>query len=508
MRDVVINYQTGINEQGLRLNRADVESLLFLFEHKLISQPQLFQFYTLIKSIHYDSFRKRIGKFANLGLVQIKKYSISKKRKGVETNLIQLTTKGHWLLKEAGFLNDSTFEINQQGAKWDRSLAIKEVVLHAIKSEGQQHGVVIGGENKHLYLFQKERAARLNLIGKADDEFPHNTVFISAEQFPLEENTSSDEKSFVLKPNILYSFRSFIDMFPNVNHESVVEPDWILGINNNLLNIEVDTGYRTFVKGEANNGETITIEEQMKKYVQLVEKYPLQHTVLYVYLDDSFSFKKNYGKKIQKIRNFKQLIMNDELMKNSPLEIYVLSLESSRNAIETLLRLYRGDITDESLINDTFIYLSNKYLIQGKYSSRLLSSNNARELHYLIPMEELNLHKLFYFSASEGGRVEKILIPIPMYEGNVRNQYHLQQLSIQLKENKLKWGLPDDSKILAIYPNKDSMDKDIFRSDIANEQVILCNLENLAVTDNNSIFYDTTRKGEMSFDEATRNYEG
>lgn len=512
LENTIIKYITGPNGKGLKLNRADVETLLFLFEHKLISQPQLFQFYSLIKAIHYDSFRKKVNKFAKLGLIQLKKYVIKKKRKGVETTLIQLTEKGFWLLKKAGYLNNTSFDINQIGMKWDRTLAIKEIVLHAIKAEGMKKGVVTGGQNKHLYLFDKKKATALNLVTNAEYDLPPNTVTICSNEFSEDMTKISSEKivdSFVLKRDILYSFNSITQMFPNDSHENMLEPDWILGLNNNLLDIEVDTGYRTFVNGEEiiELGKAVTIEERMNQYIQLHENYPLNHTVIYVYLDDSFLFKKNYGKKLQRIRNLKKIIMNVDSIRESPLDIYVISLESSKNVVETLFHLFRGDISDEGLIEDAFKEISSKSEINAHYTNQLLSIENARQLNYLIPQEELRIQKLFYFYALKNGkRIEKVLIPIPMYEGNVRSQALLQHLSNLLKENKLKWGLPDDSKILAIYPNKEAMDRDIFRSDAVKEQIILCNLEELKF-DKYCKFYDINRKGEMSFNEATRNNE-
>jgi hypothetical protein len=495
----VIDYRTGNNAKGVRLTHADLETLLFLFEHKLISQTQLYEFYTLIKDIHYDSFRKRMNKFAKNGIIQFKKYEITKKRKGVVKNLILLDTKGYEILYAAGLLErmDNPY---QNRTNWDRLLATKEVVLQAIKLDMQRTGLLIGGDNKHLYILQKEKALKQNLI--KEEDIRKEKMILHEVKKPLVLNY--DSKPFVLKPNILYSFSSYRTMFPNIEHHA--EPDWILGINQNILNIEIDTGYRTLIKEES---ETISVDEQMKKYIELSEQFSsLKHTVLYIYMDDSFPFRKNYGRKTQRIKNFKQFIMQEEKIRNSSLNIFVSSLERSKYILGHLLSCFRGILNKEKMLREAMTCLMETLEAEHKYT--ILHFKNREEIirNFSLPAYQLSVDELLSITWKDGDQPkERVLIPFVLFEGDVRSQDEVQLLSKQLKENKLIWGLPDDSKILIIYPDQNSMKGDILRNDIPNDSVCFSNMEDLKryCSSNQPLkLYDITRKGEWPFEYATR----
>lgn len=492
----IIDFRTDTNGKGVRLNRADLETLLFLFEHKLVSQTQLYEFYSLFKHIHYDSFRKRMSKFAKNKIIQIKKYEFTKKKSGIVKNLILLDIEGYEILYAAGFLDEGKEEF-LNWTNWDRTIATKEVVIEAIKSDVLRTGVLFGGEHRHLYIFNKDKALNQNLIEESD--LLKGKMIYKKGEPPIYLSWQPLKSKFL--SNVLYSASTYELVFNNLKPE--IEPDWILGINQHIINIEIDLGYRTLIK--VGDSETTSVDELLKKYVRLSKRHPqLKHNILYVYLDDSIPLRKNYGRKIQRIKNFKQRIMDDEIRQSS-LNIFVLSLERSKAVLNNLLSIFRGEQSKRLIRKQVVTDLINNLNVNNGYSVLHLA---GEQVHRLYPSSNKRINEAVLIRWKEEHQLmNRVLIPVVALEGDIRTQDYVQRLSLDLKLKKSAWGLPYDTKILMIYPDRDSMKNDIIRDDIELSSVCITNLEDMKIYESTNQpikFYDITRKGEISFDEATR----
>lgn len=497
--NTIIDYRTGENGKGIRLNIADIETLLFLFEHKLISQTQLYEFYILFKNIHYDSFRKRMSKFVKNKIIQFKKYEFNKKKSGIVKNLILLDTEGYEILYAAGLLKRKQ-EDYQNPTNWDRILATKEVVLHAIKEEAQRAGVLFGIEHQHPYVFQKEKAIKLI----QEDDLIDGNMILSKGQKPIYFNWNPIIPRKIPK-GTPYSSSGYDVMF-RIDADYEINPDWILGFDEQILNIEIDTGYRTLVREE--NSKSRSVDEQLKRYINLANyfsKFKIELSVLYVYLDDSIPFRKNYGRKTQRIKNFKQKMIEEEVIRDSSLNIYVCSLDRSQNVIRNLLSVFHNEQSQKSIIKQLLIELFNYLKLDSKYK---VSYFNKEKINHFYPLSSQSIEQALYITWKEGNQIsERFLIPIPIIEGDIRSQNKAQHLSEQLNGNKQNWGLPYDSKVLMVYPDRESMKGDILRDDIVSNSVCVTNLEELRKYQSKEQqinFYDVTRRGEIAFEDATK----
>ncbi|WP_121616795.1 hypothetical protein [Virgibacillus halodenitrificans] len=492
--EYITDKKTG---KGIRFNRADVETLLFLFEHKLISQNQLYEFYILFKDIHYDSFRKRMNKFAKNKIIQFKRYEFTKKKNGVVKNLILLDVNGFQILYAAGFLSkeQESYEIR---TNWDRALATKEVVLQTIKSDISRTGALFGVENKHLYISHKIKSLEQGFIQEKDVLNGKLTLNKNGSIF-----SDLDPVIFDRLPNdLLFSLPTYKLILP-ISKEIEIEPDWILGINNNFINFELDAGYRTLVKED--NSDTKSVDELLKEYLKLLNRNPeMKMNILYIYLDDSYPFRKNYGRKIQRIKNFKQKIMDDEEIRESPLNIYVLSLERSENALKNLLPVLRGEQSKTYILKQSVTCITNLLKLDNRYS---ISHLYGELFHQHFPLAKELIDEVLLINWEENyKKFERVLIPIVVFEGDVHSQHIVNQLSEEIKNNKMKWGLPYDTKVLVIYPNRESMENDVLRDDIVQHSVCLTNMEDIKTyhsTNQPIKLYDITRKGEIPFEDAT-----
>lgn len=486
-KNTIIDFRTGNNGKGIRLNRADIETLLFLFEHKLISQTQLYEFYILFKGMHYDSFRKRMSKFAKNKIIQFKRYEFTKKKNGIAKDLILLDVEGYEILYAAGFLKEEREEY-QNWTNWDRTLATKEVVLQAFKFEMLRTGVLFGVENRHLYVSPKAPQRQDTFSGK---------LALYKNQPPL--YFSWNPAVFNKAPhNIFYSSPSYRGILP-----VDVEPDWILGLDRRFINIEIDMGYRTLIGEEGSN--TKSVDELIREYVELSHKFPIELSILYIYLDDSIPFRKNYGRKIQRIKNFKQKIMDDKDIRDSSLNIYVVSLERSENVLKNLLSIFHGEQSKLSILQQTLAGISNSLNEDADYSISRLAGEH---IHRLYPLTKDLIDEALLVTRKEGNqKSERILIPAVILEGDIRSHNDIQKLSHELKVNKMMWGLPYDTKVLMIYPDKESMMNDILRDDLEQNSICLTNMEDIkkySETNQPIKLYDITRRGEISFEHATR----
>lgn len=485
--EILIEYKID-NKQGLRLRRADVETLLFLFEEKVLSQKQLYRFYSLFvqQGIHYDSFKKRISKFIRLGLIKNYKYIVKNKRHGVRMNMLQLTEKGHWLLVTANFLKSDFTEITNN--RLDRTLASKEILLHFLEEQSQNKGYFISAATQNLYLTTKYTELIDGFIASSYLKSVDQPIKIHANQYPT---------LFVNSKPLIDVSNLNNGLFFNIEQKSfnsVSISDGVLVVDQHPILVEIDFGHKTIIKNtELNRGseeEAAKVPKVQERILSLVNDISNsdEATILYVYVDDAILFRRYYGEKNNRIHTFKKhfidVLDNEEksnfIGKDKQTNLFVCSLSRSENVTGTILKYIRGELLEERLIDKTFIAF-HQFIEQVEAKQKQFTNiqhvkplNDGQDL---IIFKELNIKHVFHLKQTE--YIDAFFIPLVMYEGNFQCQQQLHFLSQQFKKNKEKLGLPKESRILAIYHNAESMEHDICRDDIEFEEVIFCNLEEL-----------------------------
>jgi hypothetical protein len=512
MNQLSIKFITGKNAQGLYLENADIQTLLFLNEQKLISQMQLYEFYKLFKHVHYDSFRKRMRKFEEKGIIQKRKYVLMRKN-GFRLDLLRITPKGASILIEAGLLSKASGSYEPK-KNYDHVLGTKEVVIQAIRHEAEQTGFMLGGGGEHLFLFNN-KAPNDQLKTSQFLNIPSGNIRIyENEDLGVNQQIQRGEQRFRLI-NTLYSFDPYRYRYLDENRNHFIIPDWVFGfsdgINNYRINIEVDTGSEKFKKGESDERlNIVSIEAKIENYIKLAKLYPRnKHFILIAHLDNSITVKGDYGRKISRIKNFKQRIIGVQGFLDSPLEIYVFPIARSKKVVGHILESIKGKYSEESLLQQAIrALINNPYLIK-QYKIDVIESHEglkaknilATKLDYTVPgiitfteRYPQNPHDIF----------EQSFIPVILFEGDVRSQDKLVYLSEQVEKHQYSW--PKNTKILAIYPDKDSMMGDILRSDVLEKHVYLSNLEDLSTytkTDDvntTRILYNVKRKDDLPFE--------
>ena len=479
--------------------------LLFLFEHKLMTQYQLYSFYRLVHpNIIYDSFRHRVDKFIKHDLLQQKKYSLSQKKNGVRQKLLQLTEKGHWFLIEAGYLpRASEFDVMVPGPKWDMTLALKEQILHAINAESSLSGTIVGGKYQNLYLLNHHNN---------QSEYKKRTIYAEDyPQFSEKVDTYEQEALSASHDHVLHSAEDISYLLPQIKGDLPIKPNWLFKVGNELIVIEIDSGYGKIgaalnKEDIANNNATAeTIKEKLIHYASfayaLNQRLNLKVNLLYLYLDDSFPFRRPYGNKIYKVRTFKQNFLNPDNVAHDFLtvphvfDVYVYSLERGQAIIQSLLKNVHGKGNAQEVISQTISYIQ-----QTLPDSKLLSPITAEELRYSIPFEELGIDSIILYNDTEG--LEKALVLFPMTEGRIYTQHELVTLTGQIKANKHRWLLPESTKVLCVYEKEEDMYGDVLaNSYIDKDSILLCNLEELSQSSAETlIFYDKHKKEVLEVD--------
>lgn len=125
--------ETGINRKGVWIKDYEMEMLYLLYNQGLLTSKQLYSFVENIQGIHYNSFLKRLVRFAKAGLIVEHKYSLG--QKGFYYKYYRIGTKGVQVLvdteKISGKIKGNISRLSRM-KNINHYLATQEIVLHSL----------------------------------------------------------------------------------------------------------------------------------------------------------------------------------------------------------------------------------------------------------------------------------------------------------------------------------------------------------------------------------------
>ncbi|MFA1712291.1 hypothetical protein ACDX66_11285 [Peribacillus frigoritolerans] len=90
-------YLSKSKNRRIQLESIDIYALLFLNEQGILSQPQFYEFYCLLKHISEAALRRKMSRWNNANIINKRKVKI---RNGYEMAIINLTHEGLTILKK------------------------------------------------------------------------------------------------------------------------------------------------------------------------------------------------------------------------------------------------------------------------------------------------------------------------------------------------------------------------------------------------------------------------
>lgn len=486
-------YITGFNEQGIHLTEHDLNMLLFLYEHRLLTQSQLFEFYCLSskQTYNYKSFCNRMIKLEKVGIIKRTRYDLIR-RNGIFMYLVELERKGIDVLYICGYL-EKTYSQRIPTGNHEHFLGIKQSIIGAYKAlsddpYGFWIGVSTGRDssskvNDYVYVFDKERIKGATGISSRSEK--EVLSIFKSDEFGsnLEQPRQRIENQLsIYKRSAPTSYGHITNYFRDKGYpDDFVKglyPDWMIVRNKKVYDFEFDTGSETFE----------TLLKKIVNYMELNKKDEFEHTVFIISLDDSITLRNVTDIQANRLSVLKDKIITgtiekrdkeDGKLKSYPvtkdysfisddLEVYVFPLGRTEEILRTVMNKTKnnGKKSDDIKVCEEFFNQNKNRLILEQLTD---IKQWARYDIYRKKYDDYEVPDIL-----ECNKFDEPMALLPFYlqEGNVRLMDKFRYFGYKIHNGtEFRSGY---TKAIGIYKTKDEMVHDILSDEvIENEDALL-----------------------------------
>lgn len=463
-------YLSKSKKRHIQLESIDIYALLFLNEQGILSQPQFYEFYSLLKHINEAAFRRKMSRWDNANIIQKSK---EKMQNGYEMAIITLTPAAQTILKKLGYLGNGEKLKYQAKNNLDHTLAIKQSVIEFLKiasqtvpfyiSDGGKYVIPIGAENdteeleQPIIIFKKQNFGN-DCIPSLKSLSKYNATFIERHK------TLGVLQSFVPQ--------NFIHIKEQLGDKTGLKPDWIFKVKNTFIYIEVDSGSEK-IKTKRDHTNAIiekhdvrSIEGKLHRYEELAKNdREHNHIVIFTLLDDSnvVITKNIHTNKDMRIANLKHEIAHMNGYKDWKIDVYVTGMKRYSSVVDALYIELNDNIKTDTLEVYKEAYIS---LVKAglKPNWKNLKFMVVSKDHYRtcgITANNLNFIPdfLFRYYQDTENKYEQYFIPVFIREGKVKDMERLAYFTIPTADGRFKYN----AKILALYTTKEELFNDVIR---------------------------------------------
>ncbi|UPG61668.1 hypothetical protein [Metabacillus endolithicus] len=164
-------YLTKSKRRRIQLESRDVFTLLFLNEQSILSQPQLYEFYSFFANISEAAFRRKMSRWNDANIINKRKV---KMENGYELAIIELTIAGQSILKKLGYLNENEKLKYQAKSYLDHTLAIKQSVIEVLRNVSNIDPFYIADGGKYIIPLRE---------GDNEDELEQTAIIFKNQNF-------------------------------------------------------------------------------------------------------------------------------------------------------------------------------------------------------------------------------------------------------------------------------------------------------------------------------------
>lgn len=434
----------------VEMDVVDLQLLLFLNEQGTLSLPQTYQFHSLVKDkpLHENSFRNKMARWAEKGLIERQTRYI---QKGVRLVLIKLTNVGATFLEKLGLIKKTTTKKRFPTQNVDHNLAIRQIVIEALeffKEKYSQLGYI--ANNGEYYIFLKESAISYNIpkntVIKVYKDGRYNDDIIKLDPF----GKYSDEKE-----EEYFLFDTVQSINPYKKGDLAVIEDWLFRIYDEHYHFEVDTGTEKITLTRENNfiidtNPENSIEGKLARYQKALRDSTDRHYFIFASLDDStnvITTTQRTSKK-SRLRNTKLRLSLTSTFDEFSHNVYFVSIGQVKDLIRSIENSKKDDFIE------CFETLFNK-ISQSEEQQLSLQVISNHEEFKKIDQTDYPIEQAFLFKNKASGR-DTIFITVYMEIGNI---HPLKQIDIYTQN--LHSITEKNVKILGIYVTKKELMDDI-----------------------------------------------
>lgn len=411
-------------QNKIELAMTDLALLLFLYDQSLLSQQQLFRYYTLISDFKSDSsFRRKMSKWHQAGLIRKVKKNIVN---GYQLALLNITEAGLELLKTLGLLPQHINRKYISKVNIDHTLAIKEAFIDFISIALIYEPFYVSG--------------RGNICIPIHSDFHMYYEFEGEDSYYKQEGLLNKSFEYVEFTSLIGQIELKVDNLEQQLYEKV-KPDLALTYLGRKVFLEIDIG--TEMIGNIHSENSNTIVGKIKRYDELGIE---DATVLFLVLDNEQSLKtiKAYPNRVQRIRNMKSAIANTVIV--NEMQIFVLPFSRGAFRFYAFKQMYNFDVivSSNELVRHAIIHRILSNVLTDSWAKTLEKSSNLKTADTMLYSEETREHIIVLF----------------LEEGSCN---HFDKIEGYLYK-MMKGMIASNAYLLLIYSKPEEMYKDVILS--------------------------------------------
>ncbi|WP_400243211.1 hypothetical protein AB3U99_19040 [Niallia sp. JL1B1071] len=444
--------------QRVELGYAEIQTLLFLYEHSFLSQPQLLEFYSFVQAAHPATFRKKTSKWLEAGLIKKKATSI---QNGHSVVIISLAGAGLTVLKKLGYIKENIRVKAPSFSNIDHSLAIRQTALDVLYN----HRKIT---NAQIYY-----AKGLYYVGIKPNVF-FNTltepVLIYKTKKLGEDRLSHFKKYDGTLQKYKNTLLTSINPYKEKDEYTEVIADWLFEVQGQYLHIEVDCGNEQIRKSKS--GHDTSFEGKLSRLQPQLEKKamdPSTYHVLFIMVDNRKDavLTQLHPSRVTRIANVKQEMARFANFTEWQFEMYVIRFSRTKGFLQNFFRKIAELAADKgSLINQLIDVFFQKEALQfSDWEFRFLEKDTIQEIQSFTILNYIP-EKIFAYIQPKN-KVFQLIVPFFMEEGNVKITEQLAELADSLSHGYYGGAL---TKILVIYPDASELGYDVIRKNKKNSK--------------------------------------
>ncbi|WP_100374850.1 replication-relaxation family protein [Bacillus sp. FJAT-45037] len=449
--------------KGTVIKEVDIYSFLIMNTFREVGSVHVRNILDPAGEKHATSFSVRLRRQGERMYCKVRIININ--RPQFRLTMISLAKKGYEVLSEdLKILESRPFKTQQPLSVSLHRLTMLDAVSKMIGAAYQRSGIIMDRDSVVIqtaelstrwFIFESWEAAALETVEEGEHIFPVAVRRVE----DTEEYIYLDLQC--INP-YLYPYVRLLNGGIKTD-ETIIKPDWILKLNERVINIEIDTGTENLNR----------LKEKLDDYRLLLNEAPYKkfdHSIYFICADET-ARAVNVTNKIQRIRTMKRTLSEHPTFIEEDIELFILPLKRA------------GEVFQEHNYNVSGIRAQHhktqflRELFEGMKFIPSVTSKFYFEFEQKKEIEEeLSLadYELLIKRKSKDREFSYIAI-LYMQEGSVRDYVRLKNLNQLTQDSRF------DVEVYAIYNSHDSIEYDgLINSLPLHERVFLTSIEDLS----------------------------
>ncbi|WP_368502709.1 hypothetical protein AB3N04_01020 (plasmid) [Alkalihalophilus sp. As8PL] len=463
--------------KGAVLSEADIYSFLIMNAFREVGSVHLKNILDPDGEINLTTFTMRLKRYGERTYCKVR--IINSNRPQFRLTMSSLSEKGYEVLSEDLEIVESTqFPSQQPPTLALHRLTMLDAVSKMIGAAYQRAGLTLEGKgvliktaelSPYWFLFESWEEASLETLEEGEHMYPVNVRRVEH-----------------LKDYIYLDLQCINPyLHPYTRHleggmesdEIFIIPDWILRLNERIINIEIDVGTENLGR----------IREKLDGYNLMIKEAPynkFEHSVYFICADET-ARAVNVTNKVTRIRNIKRNLSDHPIVLKGLVDLFILPLKRSSEVFQEHNYNVSGIRSQHQKVGFLRELFSNMKFLSFVKSDLQFEFDQRKEIEEELVDAD---YELLLKRVSQAGNFSYI-VALYMQEGSVQDYVRLKKINELIQDSRL------NVEVYAIYNSHDSIKCDgMVNSLPLHERVYLTSVEDLSNVEGDYKIYNRELK--------------